>query len=479
MGKYYERFFTICKKSAIFEEQLLNNTTMEGRKPRDHSFILKLFRTYLRYANSLLYFRKEHLVDRENVPENGTPILLVSNHQNCLNDPLCVCLNLRDRRLNYIARANVFKHPLINKILRSFGMLPAYRASHDGLAAVAKNKESMDEACGALMNGETLIMYPEGSHQRRRWLGEFKINYLRIAFDAAERMNFERDVVVLPSCNHYSNYHHARIDMLMKFGKPISLNPYYEQFKESPRETMRLVNERVRSEVEALMLNVEDLDHYDEIDLIRQSAFGDSYAKRLGYKPKHLPSRLLADKRLVAELQGAYEADREGMERLYADTKEYNNGLKSLQIRDWLFAKGANVGSTMVRGLMLLILFPLLVASLIPTFPLFLIPKIFIKRMIKDRMFISSFNVAVCALIGIPICLMIPLILIWIFAGFWWALGYFALFPLMYIFVWNYVRLWHKFMGSCRFVAGKNRAKIAHLDKLRSSIFERLERIIK
>lgn len=452
---------------------------MRLRKPREHSFILRVFRGYLRYANSLLYFRREHMVDRENIPENGTPIVLVSNHQNCLNDPLCVCLNLRDRRLNYIARANVFQRPLFNKILRAFGLLPAYRASHEGLAAVAKNKESMDEACGALMNGETLILYPEGGHQDKRWLGDYKINYLRIAFDAAERMNFERDVVVLPSCNHYSNYHHARIDMLMKFGKPISLQPYYEQYKQAPRETMRLVNDRVRTEVQKLMLHVDDLEHYDEIDLIRQSEFGDSYAAKLGYKPNHLPSRLLADKHLVAELQEAYNADKEKMERIYADTKEYNEGLKSLQIRDWLFAKGANMGSTIMRGLLMILLFPLFAVSLVPTFLLYLIPKIFIKRLIKDRMFISSFNVAVCALIGIPICLMIPLIFIWIFAGFWWALGYFAIFPFMYIFVWNYVRLWHKFLGSCRFVAGKNGAKVAHLAKLRSSIFEHLAATLK
>ena len=452
---------------------------MEGRKPREHSFILRIFRTYLRYANSLLYFRKEHMVDRENIPENGTPIVLISNHQNCLNDPLSVCLNLRDRRLNYIARANVFNKPLFNKFLRAIGLLPAYRASFDGYAAVAKNKESMGEACGALTNGETLIMYPEGGHQNKRWLADFKINYLRIAFDAAERMNFERDVVILPSCNHYSNYHHARIDMVMKFGKPISLQPYYEQYKEAPRETMRIINERVRTDVQNLMLHIEDLEHYDEIDLIRQSEFGDKYAKRLGYKPKHLPSRLLADKRLVAELQDAYEADKEGMERLYADTKEYNKGLKRLQIRDWLFAKGANMGSAMMRGLLMLILLPLFVASIIPTFPLYLIPKIFIKRLIKDRMFISSFNVAVGALIAVPICVAIPTIFIWIFAGFWWALGYNVLFPIMYIFAWNYVRLWHKFLGSCRFIAGKNRAKVEHLAELRSSIFERLEVMLK
>ncbi|MBQ3172991.1 MAG: hypothetical protein IJB56_01645, partial [Alistipes sp.] len=57
-------------------------------KPRDHSLFLKAFRLYLQYVNSGLYFRKEHIVGLENVPENGNPVVVVSNHQNCLNDPL-------------------------------------------------------------------------------------------------------------------------------------------------------------------------------------------------------------------------------------------------------------------------------------------------------------------------------------------------------------------------------------------------------
>ena len=62
--------------------------------PRDHSLFLKTFRTYLQYVNSGLYFRREHIIGLENVPVDGTPVVVVSNHQNCLNDPLCVCLKL-------------------------------------------------------------------------------------------------------------------------------------------------------------------------------------------------------------------------------------------------------------------------------------------------------------------------------------------------------------------------------------------------
>ena len=77
-------------------------------KPRDHNFLLKGLRLYFQFVNSGLYFRKEHLVGIEKVPIDGTPLVIVSNHQNCLNDPLSLAMNLTDRRINFIARANVF-----------------------------------------------------------------------------------------------------------------------------------------------------------------------------------------------------------------------------------------------------------------------------------------------------------------------------------------------------------------------------------
>ena len=104
---------------------------MTKSKPRDHSLFLKAFRAYLQFVNSGLYFKKEHILGLENVPVNGTPTVIVSNHQNCLNDPLCVCLQLTDRRMNFLARANVFNNPVFNKALRAMGLLPAYRMGYD------------------------------------------------------------------------------------------------------------------------------------------------------------------------------------------------------------------------------------------------------------------------------------------------------------------------------------------------------------
>lgn len=449
------------------------------RKPREHSLFLKAFRAYLQYVNSGLYFRKEHIVGLENVPADGTPVVVVSNHQNCLNDPLCVCLMLTDRRMNFLARANVFKNPIFNKALRAMGLLPAYRMSHEGYAAVAKNRSTLEAAGEALTNGETVMLYPEAGHQDKRWLGVFRVTYLKMAFDAAEKMNFGQDVMILPSCNHYSNYFHARTDMLIKFGEPISLKPYYEQYKESPRETMTMINQIVREKIQEMMLHVDDLEHYDQIDFLRDNGYGRKFAIEHGYKFRYLPSRLISDQKLVTALQNAYNEQPELMEQIYSDTARLIEGQKKLKIRDWLFIHNPGLEAPILRGLGLLALLPLFLVSFLPTLLLFVLPKIFLKKLIKDQMFVSSFNVGVSVFVTVPLCLFVPSILLWIFAGFWWALAYFVAFPAMFILAWNFMRMFLKFVGSCRFVARKNRAEIAELRELRNSIFDRLDKILK
>ena len=355
------------------------------------------------------------------------------------------------------------------------GLLPAYRMGYDGLSAVRKNQETFEDAEKALKDGETLMLYPEGGHQDKRWLGTFKLGYLRIAFAAAEKMGFEQDIMILPSCNHYSNYFHARTDMLIRFGKPVSLKPYYEKYQESPRETMTEVNEIVYGSVKEMMLHIEDIEHYDQIDFLRENGYGKKYAIEHGFKFNYLPSRLLSDQSLVNALQTASGKHPEKMEEVYKDTSRLISELKELGIRDWLFQRNPGIEAVLLRGLGLLVLLPLFIVSIIPTFLLFIIPKIFLKKLIKDQMFVSSFNVAVSVFVSVPMCLMIPVVLLWVFVGCWWALGYFLAFPLMFIIAWNYMRLFWKFIGTCKFTARSKRKKVKELRKLRTSIFDRLD----
>jgi hypothetical protein len=187
---------------------------------------------------------------------------------------------------------------------------------------------------------------------------------------------------------------------------------------------------------------------------------------------------LISDQKLVNALQNASAEHPEEMAEIYSDTMKLSEGITKLGIRDWLFERNPGYEAIVLRGLGLLLLFPLFVASIIPTGLLFLIPRIFLKKMIKDQMFVSSFNVAVSVFVSVPLCMIIPAVVLWIYAGFWWGLGYAVLFPFMFILSWNYMRLYRKFIGTFNFVRSKNRKEVRELRKLRRSIFSRIDKLI-
>jgi hypothetical protein len=227
-----------------------------------------------------------------------------------------------------------------------------------------------------------------------------------------------------------------------------------------------------------MMLHVSDLEHYDQIDFLRETGYGKKYAREHGFKPNYLPSRLLSDQQLVDGLQRATAEHPAEMEQIFKDTTEFALGIKKLGVRDWLFRRRHGIMAPALRGLGLLLLLPLFILSIIPTGLMFLIPKIFIKKLIKDHMFHSSFHVGVSVFVSVPLCLILPIVLLWIFANFWWALGYMVAFPFMFVLVWNYMRLFLKFRATCIFVKRSNRNTISKLRELRKSIFERLDKMV-
>ena len=94
-------------------------------------------------------------------------------------------------------------------------------------------------------------------------------------------------------------------------------------------------------------------------------------------------------------------------------------------------------------------------------------------------MFNSSFHVAVSVFVSVPICMIVPTVLLWVYLGTWWGLGYMVAFPFMFVLAWNYLRLFLKFKGTCIFIKRGNRNIINKLRELRTSIFERLDKLVK
>lgn len=449
-------------------------------KTTDVNIFYLAFKGYIRFMTNVLYYKKTFCVGRENVPENGTPVLIASNHQNALNDALGILLRINDRKVHFIVRANVFLlGKAANKFLRSIGLLPAFRMSHEGLEAVGNNGATFRDSEKELVDGNTVVIYPEAGHQWIHHLGTYSFGYTRMAFEAAEMADFKKEVFILPACNHYSKYFDYKTSLMIRFGTPISLAPYYELYKVKPRTAQREVNKLVREQVSSMMLNVEDVEHYEIIDYLRTSEYADKFAAEQGVKKDDLPARLESDKKIVASLAAA------DTEKLYEDTGKVLDFIKKKKFEDISLAKKSSALSVVLRFIGLLLLSPLALACVWPSVPVWIIPRR-LQQKTEDPMYCGSFLIAVTVLFTFPIFGLITLLAVgfglsFLGAAISWpiAVAYVLLFPAIGMFEWTWCYWCRELFRDMRARKALRSEEGKSMMALRKDIFERMDKICK
>ena len=434
----------------------------------------RLYKRYVRFWNEHLMFRHVHYLNTENVPALGEPCMIVSNHQNCANDPLVLLLGLENESHPYvIARGNVFSwHPLITKFFLWLGMLPAYRLDFDGAESLSKNAETIRISGGKMLEGNRLIMYPEGGHQDRHWLGNFSFGYTRMAFETAESDNFRHDIKILPCAHHYEDYFGVRKDVMITFGTPISLQPYYELYRTKPRTAQREVNKLVRAQIESLMLDIRDTEHYAAIDFLRTSAFGDDFAAAQGLRGGFLPDKLKADKALVVKIDALPDEDKSLVMGLADDLRKQE---EALGLSDSDLDRQPTLPRICLDVLCHLLLLPLWLVSLYPGIFHYNIHRPFMRT---DRMFTNSWRFIIPVVVGIPFFFVLTILVGGLCFGWWWQSVLFitlATYPLPLFALWQWNRM-KRTATDIRLYT--HRGAVASLRNKRAALFARLRKIL-
>src|SRR5215831_8261452 len=99
-----------------------------------------------------VYFRRIEVTGLHNVPRES-PVIFVLNHPNALVDPTFL-LCLAPRRVAFIAKAPLFRMPVIGFLVRALDSLPAYRRQDQG-EDVSRNLETFVAARKLLARGGT------------------------------------------------------------------------------------------------------------------------------------------------------------------------------------------------------------------------------------------------------------------------------------------------------------------------------------
>ena len=103
----------------------------------------------------VLILLRTRMSGRENEPcrEDG-PYLLCANHQTAL-DPFFLCAALRRQQPHYMAKAELFRIPVIGFLLRKLGAYPVSRKGNDTGA--------VKHALSLLESGRSVAMFPQGT----------------------------------------------------------------------------------------------------------------------------------------------------------------------------------------------------------------------------------------------------------------------------------------------------------------------------
>jgi hypothetical protein len=232
---------------------------------------------------------------------------------------------------------------------------------------------------------------------------------------------------------------------LLHYAEPVSLQPYYEQYKKKPRTTIRELNPIIRETVKKMMLYTDDLEHHNLYDFIRKSNVGEEHAKEMGKNPDVLPERLESDQKLWAELEAGVAVNPEIADELTETMKEIQETEKKMLIHEHGGEKKRqSVIRLVLSALAQLALLPLWLFSLIPSAIMYFIPPMFMpgKEDPYYKVYTQSMQFILTIVLLFPIFSITTLLVMGLNWGWWWqAVLWIALWFPLGIFAW-YDGLW-------------------------------------
>lgn len=216
--------------------------------------IVALLRLALR-----IYFQRIEVTGVEHVPLDK-PVIFVLNHPNALVDPVFL-LCLAPRRISFLAKAPLFRMPVIGYLVKQFDSLPVYRRQDEG-EDVTKNQETFVAARELLARGGTIGICPEGVSHDEPGLRPIKTGAARISL-AAVSTGEVSDLKIVPAGLYYTSKTSFRSDALLYFGNPIDVEPVtLEPDGTPPREAVRELSSRIETALREVIL---DAKHEQEL----------------------------------------------------------------------------------------------------------------------------------------------------------------------------------------------------------------------
>ncbi|MFP4393148.1 MAG: 1-acyl-sn-glycerol-3-phosphate acyltransferase [Desulfohalobiaceae bacterium] len=203
-----------------------------------------------------LYFVDIQSTGRENLPAR-VPLILAANHPGSLLDAVLLSAQV-PRKINYLAKSDLFRYPFVSSLFNSLGVIPIYRPGHTGQYAQS-NVHSFQKVYGVLQEQGCIGIFPEGRNSPHGQVGELRTGTARMALGAEAENGYQLGVGIVPVGLSFESRELLLSSVLLSFAQPIWAADYAEMHQEAPEQAVRALTSDLQQALRQQALHIEDL----------------------------------------------------------------------------------------------------------------------------------------------------------------------------------------------------------------------------
>ena len=411
-----------------------------AKKIQDSDWKYNLLLDYTNLFHTRRAYRRFEVHGAKRLPKDGAMIFGV-NHSNTLMDALVMCASNRQKKV-FIARGDIFKNPIVAKILTFLRILPIFRI-RNGVEAVRHNDESINQAVDVVRDRVQLFIFPEGTHRTKHSLMRMSKGIFHIALDANNQFGKGTPIYIVPTAIEYGDYFRYRSTAMINYGKAINVTDFIKNTtEENEAVQMNILKEQLHDEIAKLFTYIPDDEDYDAIwEIVKMKN-----EKRAGslYK-KMLRNRSTVDKVLKFKEEKPEEA-----KNLFERVKQFADNRVKNRISVTSTAKKYPFINSLWKLLVLIIGLPYFIASAAVNLPVWLTTLILHKRL-KDPAFRNTASFAV-EMILFPLVFIAGTIVLFCLTPWYWALAGTILLYFSYVLFVDYKELLRRYVSDIRWV---------------------------
>lgn len=408
-----------------------------AKKIQDPDFWYSFLLPYVNW-NTRRAYRRFEVHGKEHLPKDSAVIFGV-NHSNTLMDAL-VLLSSDNIRKVFIARGDIFKNPVVAKILNFLRILPIFRI-RNGVAAVRQNDDSLNKAVDVIHDHVDLYLFPEGTHRTKHSLMRMGKGLFHIALDANKQFGDKNPVYIIPTAIEYGDYFRYRSTAMINFGEPINVTEFFKNTtEENEAANINLLKDKLHEEISKLFTYIPDNEDYDAIwEIVKMKN-----EKRAG----SLYKKMLRNRATVEKVLKYKEEQPEEAKKLFEHVMDFAKHRLKEKVSVMSVAKKHPVLNSMWMFAVLLLGLPYYLASAAVNWPVWLTTWI-IRGRLKDPAFSNTVSFGVRFVLS-PFIFITGAIVMFCNLPWYWALGGTALLFFSYSMFVDYNELFRRWISDVR-----------------------------